>query len=174
MWTVLILWSQHLNCNESQVSAVFVSLCVCLCVFVSLCVCLCVFASSSPMPERGRGGKIRVCVSECLYLKKFYLFFYVLGLIKQKNLLIVINLTRQYLLKNFLKFLIKVIVLWKKKIHSLSTHHYADGGWVKCFSPLNTSGVSGVNNVTAKFNTIEVNGDSFRLQSSLCLDSVLT
>ena len=30
-------------------------------------------------------------------------------------------------------------------------------GWVKCLSPKNTFGVSGVNSVAAKSNTIEVN-----------------
>ena len=34
-------------------------------------------------------------------------------------------------------------------------------GWVKCLSPQNTSGVSGVNSVAAKSNTKEVNGDHF-------------
>ena len=33
--------------------------------------------------------------------------------------------------------------------------------WVKCLSPHNTFGVSGVNSVAAKSNTIKVNGDSF-------------
>ena len=34
-------------------------------------------------------------------------------------------------------------------------------GWVKCLSPQNTFGVSGVHSVAAKSNTIEVTGDSF-------------
>ena len=34
-------------------------------------------------------------------------------------------------------------------------------GRVKCLSPHNTSGVSGLNRDTAKSNTIEVNGDHF-------------
>ena len=33
-------------------------------------------------------------------------------------------------------------------------------GWVKCLSPQNTSGVSGVNFVGEVSNTIEVNGES--------------
>ena len=34
-------------------------------------------------------------------------------------------------------------------------------GWVKCLMSQNTSGVSGINSVAAKSNTIEVNGDHF-------------
>ena len=44
------------------------------------------------------------------------------------------------------------------KIHSLSTHHCADGR-VKGLSPQNTFGVSGVKSVAAKSNTVEVTGD---------------
>ena len=35
------------------------------------------------------------------------------------------------------------------------------GGWVKCLSPQNTSGVLVVISVAAKSNTVEVNGDRF-------------
>ena len=62
-----------------------------------------------------------------------------------------------YNLFNTLGLSIKGIVDPKMKIPALSTHHYADG-WVKCLSPQNTFGVSGVNSVAAKSNTIEVNG----------------
>ena len=34
-------------------------------------------------------------------------------------------------------------------------------GWVKCLSPKHTFGVSGVNSVSAKSNTIEENRDQF-------------
>ena len=34
-------------------------------------------------------------------------------------------------------------------------------GWVKCLSPQNTFGVSGVNSVAAKSNTSKVTGDQF-------------
>ena len=45
------------------------------------------------------------------------------------------------------------------KIHSSSTHHYADGEVGEVLSPQNTLGVSGGNRVAAESNTIEVNGD---------------
>ena len=55
---------------------------------------------------------------------------------------------------------LKGVVHPKIKSHSLSTHHYAEwGGWVKCLGPQNTSGVSGVNSIEAKSNTIEVSED---------------
>ena len=34
-------------------------------------------------------------------------------------------------------------------------------GWGKCLSPQNILGVSGVNSIAAKSNTIEANGDHF-------------
>ena len=47
------------------------------------------------------------------------------------------------------------------KLHSLSTHRYADGegGGGGCLSPQNTSGVSEVNFLSAESDAIEVTGD---------------
>ena len=46
-------------------------------------------------------------------------------------------------------------------IHSLSTHHYADGGVGEVKRPQTPFGVSGVNSVADKSKTMEVNGDHF-------------
>ena len=54
--------------------------------------------------------------------------------------------------------LVKGIVHPKMKIQSLSTHHDADGGVGEVLTPQNTTGVTGVNSVAAKSNTIEVAG----------------
>ena len=58
---------------------------------------------------------------------------------------------------------LKGIVHRKMKIQS-STQHYVDGGGVK-----NTVGVSDVNSVSSKSNTIEVTGDSFKQKDSILL-----
>ena len=56
-------------------------------------------------------------------------------------------------------FLLKGIIHRKMKTHSLPTRHYADGGVGEVLCAQNTFGVSGVNSIAAKSNTIEVNGD---------------
>ena len=48
---------------------------------------------------------------------------------------------------------------WKFTHYVLTTRPME--GWVKCLSPQNTLGVSGVNSVAAKSNTIKVNVDNF-------------
>ena len=66
-----------------------------------------------------------------------------------------LNGKKDQLKLNINKSQINGIVHPEMRILSVSPHHCADGGWVKCSSPQHTSGVSGVNSEAAESNTIE-------------------